>query len=172
MADAQTRAYPLIYTFSDVITGTGFLARVTVRGRALVVDEEAAEGWWFYGVEPGGLAECGQTFNEAYLAFRQAYTEVLLEFAAEAHDWDQFTNALDRFAEAVNEPKADRWRVAVEAIRKGQFVPEAPFDCFKRAVAETKCECHVERLDVVARPQFTPTDNRVDVYFIPVPQAA
>ena len=170
MADAQTRAYPLIYTFSDVVTGTGFLARVTVRGRSLVVDE-AADGWWFYGVEPGGLAECGQTFNEAYLAFRQAYTEVLLEFAAEAHDWDEFTNALARFAKAVNEPKADQWRVAVEAIRKGLFVPEAPFDSFKRAVAETKCGYDLERLDI-ARPQFTPTDNRVDVYFIPVPQAA
>ena len=95
---------------------------------------------------------------------------MLFELAVEANDWDQFTDSLERFAKAVNEPKADRWRVAVEAIRTGQFVPEASFDSFKRVVAETECSYHLERLDVA--PQFTPTDNRVDVYFIPVPQAA
>ena len=43
-------------------------------------------------------------------------------------------------------------------------------DRFKRVVAETECSYHLERLDVAR--QFTPTDNRVDAYFIPVPQAA
>jgi hypothetical protein len=170
MLEATSVAYPLIYTFSDVVTGCGFLARVTVRGRALAVDE-GADDWWLYGVEPGGLAECGQTFHEAYLAFRQAFREVFFEFAAEAGDWDNFEAALSDFLGAINEPKADRWRRAVEDIQKGRFVPSVPFDSLRRVGAETTCGYLVERLDS-ALSQFAPTDNRVDVYFIPVPQAA
>ena len=54
---------PLIFTYRDLVYGTGILAEVRVRGRALAVTEQ--DGVWMYGVSPGGLAAPGATVPEA-----------------------------------------------------------------------------------------------------------
>ena len=58
---------PLIFTYRDLVYGTGILAEVRVRGRVLAVTEQ--DGVWMYGVNPGGLAAPGATIPEAHAAF-------------------------------------------------------------------------------------------------------
>jgi hypothetical protein len=48
-----------MFTFRDKVTSRGFIADVTTYGRLLAVHED--DGWWFCGVNPGGLASGGKT---------------------------------------------------------------------------------------------------------------
>ena len=58
MAESEDR-YPLMFTYRDVISGDGFLAGITLSGRALMIKEN--DEWWMYGVRPGAIAETGKT---------------------------------------------------------------------------------------------------------------
>ena len=48
--------HPIMLTLKDAISGQGFLAGITLSGRALMRHEDGK--WWMYGVRPGGIAEC------------------------------------------------------------------------------------------------------------------
>ena len=72
-----TKHYPILFTFIDKVSGNGFLAKVTVHGRALAADE--GDGWWMYGVEPGDLAEGGASFAEAQAKFRMTFSAILFD---------------------------------------------------------------------------------------------
>jgi len=157
----ETRTYPLIFTFRDDVDGEGFLARVTIRGRALMVDE--GDGWWLYGVEPGGMAESGGTPHEAYQRFRRAFTAVLFETAVDAKSFDDFESEIRRFARETDQEEEARWLEVSAAIRSGEIVPEAPFDSLPRKSADLPVEVQVERLDEPQRA-FTPKDNILDEY--------
>ena len=84
MPGAHDRAYPITFTFRDDVNGVGFLARVTACGRALIVNE--GDGWWLYGVEPGGMAASGETASDAHIRFRRAFTKILFDIAGDARD--------------------------------------------------------------------------------------
>ena len=51
--------HPIMLTLRDVISGDGFLAGITLSGRALMRQEDGA--WWMYGVRPAAIAEYGET---------------------------------------------------------------------------------------------------------------
>jgi hypothetical protein len=158
MADTQTRAYPLIYTFRDDVRGRGFLAEVSVRGRARLVEED--DGWWIYGVEPGGIAEGGSNPHEAYLQFRQAFREVLFDIAEEALGFEEFKRETERVVREVSEPEDADWWKAVQLLRSGALSTEAPLvDSLRREPAENHSEVAVEYLD---REKLTPERNILD----------
>jgi hypothetical protein len=110
--------YPVLFGFQDLIAGQGFIAGVTVNGRALLVDE--GDGYWMYGVNPGGISAGGATANEALAEFRVIYRSVLFDAAAEAVDLEGFRIEVQRFFRETNEPTKDEWDEAVLEVRSGK----------------------------------------------------
>jgi len=156
------RNHAIVFSFRDTVEGNGFLARVTTRGRALLANDD--NSWWVYGVQPGAIADSGDSPQGAYASFRQAFTKVLFDFAAGAANFTEFERDVQAFIAAVDESEEGRWRSAVEALRSGEQEPEAPFDQLPRVNAdEYDYGVVVERLDVGQR-HFTPEENRIDEY--------
>jgi hypothetical protein len=111
--------YPLIFAFSDKVTGNGYLADVTVHGSVLATHEEG--GWWMYGVNPGALAASGTTMTEAYVEFRKSFFRVLVDIATEAESFYDFRKAAKAFFDELNEPTYEEWEAARELVRAGQL---------------------------------------------------
>jgi hypothetical protein len=157
--------YPLMFTFRDVVSGNGFLAGVTVSGRALMVRED--DKWWAYGVRPAGLVDCGDTPQDAHNRFRERYRAILFDIAAEAHNFLNFKQEVERFYEESDADEECRWTVAFEAIRSGAAVPEPPFTDLPRQAPETRpTQIAVLRLDTTSA-LYTPTDNVPDYFALP-----
>ena len=125
------------------MAGFGFLARVTARGRALVVNE--GDGWWLYGVEPGGMAASGDTAPEVHIRFRQAFTKILFDVASEAQDYQEFEQRDRAFFHEVDDAEGARWEHALAALRSGKLVPEKPIDSLPRKSADTPVSVSVAR---------------------------
>jgi hypothetical protein len=111
---------PLLFTYRDRIVGMGFSALVESFGRVLGV-AEGTEDVWIYGVEPGALAASGADPKEALESFRQSFTNVLRDYAAEAQDFVGFRESIERFFSSVNKPNEVEWLEAVAAVRAGKI---------------------------------------------------
>ena len=109
--------FPVLFSFRDLIAGNGFVASIDLSGRALLVDEE--DGFWMYGVNPGGLAAGGATPGEVLSEFRSMYRSVLFDIAIEATSFEDFQRDVQQFFEATNEATAKDWEAAVAAVRSG-----------------------------------------------------
>jgi hypothetical protein len=115
--DQGTR-YPLLFGFHDFVAGNGFVAGITLHGRALLVDE--GEGFWMYGVNPGGVAAGGASLGEAQAEFRSAYRSVLFDIASEAGGFEDLKSQVERFFAETNEPTRAEWEEAMTVARKGR----------------------------------------------------
>jgi hypothetical protein len=154
--------HPLMLILKDTISGDGFLAGITLSGRALMVKEDDGK-WWMYGVRPAAIAESGDTVQEAFLHFRNRYTEVLFDMAQEYRTFDSFKKEVERFFFESDEADERRWDEALAAIRGGAQPPE-PFSTLPRAIPETQpSQITVEQLDTEGRI-FRPTDNVRDTF--------
>jgi hypothetical protein len=145
--------YPLLFSFSDKVAGKGYLAAFTAHGAALAGKEE--EGWWVYGVKPGGLAESGTTLPEAYVEFRKSLLKVLFDLAAEAPDFYAFRRAATEFFNEVNEPTRAEWEAARALVRQGKLGLEG----IRREPAESPRRIEIKELQTIA---LTPEDNRLE----------
>lgn len=110
--------YPLLFGFRDLVAGDGFIVGVDLSGRALLADE--GDGFWMYGVNPGGIAAGGASAGEAQAEFRVMYRSVLFDIAAEAKDFAEFERQVKQFVEEVNAPTAAEWDEAVSNVRSGK----------------------------------------------------
>jgi hypothetical protein len=110
--------YPLLFGFSDLIAGNGFVAGVAIQGRALLVQEE--DGFWMNGVNPGALAAGGKTPAEAQAAFRETYRSVLFDMAHVAESFETFRREVEAFFHQTDEPTIEEWNRAVQAVRQGR----------------------------------------------------
>lgn len=133
--------YPLLFGFGDLIAGNGFVAGVDLRGRALLVDE--GDGFWMYGVNPGGVAAGGATPAEAQSEFRAAYKSVLFDIAAEAETFQDFERQVKEFVSDRNEPTFREWEAAVTEVRHGRV----DADWLPKRKAESKIGVDVSLLD-------------------------
>lgn len=114
--------YPLLFGFSDLIAGNGFVAGVAVHGRALLVQEE--DGFWMNGVNPGALAAGGKTPAEAQAAFREAYRSVLFDLAHVADSYETFRGEVEAFFSQSDEPTTQEWEQAVQDVRQGRVAAD------------------------------------------------
>src|SRR4030095_1803856 len=114
--------FPLIFTYTDTVVGNGFLAGITVTGTAVIAKEDD-DKWWMYGVRPSGIADRGQTEQEAFKAFRERYKVVLFDMAEEAKDFEDFRKTVESFFYEPDEHEEQRWAEAHHAIRSGKLVP-------------------------------------------------
>lgn len=157
--------YPIVFTFKDTVSGNGFLAGVTINGRALMTRED--DKWWTFGVRPAAIAasaDGGVDPFAAYVAFRNAFSAALYDAAFSADSYEQFKAEVERFFYERDESEEARWEAAGAAIRNGAVTPEPPFDQLKRESPTARpTSLSIERLD---KPQqtFKPSDNVLDSY--------
>ncbi len=144
--------YPLLYGLSHLLAGNGFFARVSLSGRALLVDE--GDGFWMYGVKPGAIAAGGATPGEAQAEFRQIYTSVLFDIAAEAERFEDFKAQVEQFFSLEDEATAAEWEAAVAEVRQGRV----DADWLSKRKAESRIELKVELLER-AVPAFNALDE-------------
>ncbi len=113
-------SYPVLFGYRDVITGRDFMAFVKTDGRALLTKEE--EGYWLYGVYPGGVAGGGKALAEASRELKKSYLSVLFDIAAEAPSFEAFKAEVERFFAQSNEPTAKEWEAAHAQVKNGQLL--------------------------------------------------
>lgn len=157
--------HPLLLTLRDVISGDGFLAGITLSGRALVRLEEDGK-WWMYGVRPAGIAESGISVEDTFLRFRKKYQETMFDIAQESRTYEEFKAEVERFFEEPDaNPEDERlWEEALAGIRFDKLAPPAPFANLPRESPETRpSQIGVQRLDGEGK-RFKPSDNVTDTY--------
>lgn len=153
--------YAVMFTFRDAVSGNGFLAGITLSGRGLMAEEDGL--WWVYGVRPGAIAECGKTPFEAFAHFRNRYTGVLFDIAAESNTFHVFRREVERFYYQPDPGEEKRWEEAFLALREGKVIPEKPFcDLPHENPEDRPSQITIARLDEMKR--FTPSDNVPDKY--------
>ena len=144
----ETLAYPLMFTFRDTIYGNGYLAKVTLSGRALTVRDDGE--WWMYGVCPSGMAANGETPQSAFSLFRERYEQVLFDFALDADGFSDFRTHVNKFFHENPRDLEDvaRWETSFRLIREGQVEPEAPFSTLPHEKPENRPpKVEVARMD-------------------------
>ncbi len=141
---------PILFSFRDTVFGNGFAAEVCAQhGRALGVVE--SDGVWMYGINPGGMAAHGADPDDVHRAFRHAFSNILVDLAAEARDFGDFVTSVQVFFDETNEGYLADWTQAVAAVRQGEV--DAPG--LKRINAESK-----RSITVTEKHDFTIADNR------------
>lgn len=164
---AEQGEHPIMLTLRDAVSGDGFLAGITVTGRALIRKENDGK-WWMYGVRPGGIAESGMTIEETFLRFRNRYKETLFDIAHENHQFDDFKTEVERFFYEADEEDERRWEDSLRAIRTNNVTPPEPFASLPRESPESKpAQITVERLDAEGK-RFMASDNVRDTYSVPL----
>jgi hypothetical protein len=153
--------YPVMFTVRDTVSGNGFLASVTLTGRAIMCYEDGK--WWMYGVRPAPIAESGDTPQETFLRFRNSYKNVLFDFAECSAKYENFREGVEEFYHQPDQLEEDRWTNAFRAIRRGEVTPEPPFfSALPKEDPETRpTQIAVERLDK-ENTRYTATDNVTD----------
>jgi predicted RNase H-like HicB family nuclease len=160
--------YPVMFTVRDAVVGNGFVAGVTVSGRAVMCEDDGK--WWVYGVRPSPVAETGSTPEEAFLRFRNTYKNVLFDLAEDCETYETFRAAVERFYYQPDPEEEERWETAFKAIRMQQTVPEGFFSKLPQQSPETRpTQLTVERIDKEST-RYKPTDNVPD--FVALPKAA
>ena len=167
MAESNIRLseHPIMITLQDSISGDGFLARITMSGRALMREEGGR--WWMYGVRPAGIAASGKNIDEAFLRFRKSYKEILFDIAQESATFDDFRYEVTRFFEENDADNEDErtWEACLAAIRGATSIPPEPFaDLPRRSPESSPSFVRVERVDEQAKDKrLMPSDNVPDV---------
>lgn len=169
----ELREHPLMLTLRDAISGNGFLAAITLSGRALMRKEDDGK-LWMYGVRPAGLAESGSTIGEAFLRFRRSYQDTLFDMAQESANFNEFKDSVEQFfqEEDADNEDARLWESSLTAVRTGAACPPDEFSCLPRESPESNpSQITIERLDGTQR-NFMPSDNVRDTYSLAQPVAA
>src|SRR5262249_6084949 len=154
--------YPVMFTVRDTVSGNGFLAGVTLTGRAIITREDDGR-WWVYGVRPAAIAESGETPQEAFLRFRNTYKNVLFDFAEGSAAYENFGEAVEASYHQPHQEEEERWTEAFRALRSGEVKPEPPFFSTlpKEDPDKRPTQISVERLDK-ANTRYTAADNVTD----------
>jgi hypothetical protein len=169
------KQHPIMLMLQDSISGNGFLARITMSGRALMREEDDGK-WWMYGVRPAAIAASGDNIDEAFRHFRTAYWEILADVAQESSNFDEFKGKVKRFFEENDADNDDErlWEASLSAIRGASGDPPAPFSKLpRRSPEQNPSFIKVERVDAEAKDvRLTPSENVADVYAYSLPKAA
>ena len=114
--------YPLLFGRRELVEGNGFVARVSVSGRALLVDEDGEV--WVEGINPGGFSAKGNSPGEALAAFCSAFLAVLFDIASEAATFQDFRREVHKFFDETDTAALHEWEEAVRRVKTGQLDAE------------------------------------------------
>lgn len=132
--------YPILFNRSDLIEGNGFIARVSVAGRALLTEE--ADEIWVEGVNPGGFAATGESLGDALNTFCAEYLAVLFDIAGDASSIREFKEEVGRFFGETNQAASAEWDQAVQEVREGRVTA----DWLIKRPAETPLKIEVSEI--------------------------
>jgi len=113
------QSYPLVFKFEDIVSGNGFVCRILAQGRALLVEE--SDGFWVYGVTPGGVAAGGAERSEALGAFKKAYLSVLFDIAADKSDPVELEAQVKSFFDESCSDLLEPWQEARVRVQAGEL---------------------------------------------------
>lgn len=147
-------AFPIFFGTRDAVLGNGFVARVSIDGRALMFEEDGR--WWVVGVEPGGIAADGATEAEAYMAFREAIRKVLQDSAQLTDGFDAFCADVKALANQVDNLERARWEEARQQVRAGGGLPEGFVGGLPRLKTDPPCRTVVEQIKTPAATKPEP----------------
>jgi hypothetical protein len=110
------KMFPILLQFRDFVAGNGFLAHVTLDGRALLVAEGDGDHW-VYGVKPGAVAGGASEASTALSEFKTQYLSVLYDIASDTPTFEAFRVQVQAFFDQTDSDGED-WDRALEAVRK------------------------------------------------------
>jgi len=116
-------AFPMAFTFREKVLVAEEPILIEVSGKALLV-QEGDKDWWFYGVQPGGMAEGGQTEQSAFHHFHVAFNAILRDMADEAASLPVFSDEVTKFFSQEDEKTGMTWEEARLKVRQGQTVQD------------------------------------------------
>ena len=161
-------------TLQDHFSGNGFLARITMSGRALMRQEDGQ--WCMFGVRPAGMAASGENIDEAFLNFRSRYKDILFDLAQDSKTFEEFERSVRRFFDEGDSDNEDEqsWEAALQTIRSGCLQPPAPFSKLPRRSPESAPSfINIERMDARAKDKrLMPSENVSEVFAYSSPKAA
>lgn len=114
---------PLLFTFKQPVFGNGFLAGVSMSGRALL-DESNGETW-ITGVAPVGLAGGGVDRNAAFADFRKAWVEILFDVADETTSFADFKEQAEEFLSSASASMTQEWQAELDEVRRKNYIDPA-----------------------------------------------
>jgi len=151
--------YPILFGYRDLVAGNGFVAVVSVSGRALIEDDH--DGVWMIGINPGGFAAQGSSQQLAALAFREEYRTILYDIADSAADFDEFRAMVQEFREECQPTLLADWKEAVEAVRQGVVDSQ---ELHKRDSQGFEPSIKVDLVETsTAQPQDNPSHEQEDL---------
>ncbi|MEX1025261.1 MAG: hypothetical protein WD226_09305 [Planctomycetota bacterium] len=115
----QLPTLPLLFSFSQILLGNGFVAGVRVCGRALLEHED--EAVWISGVKPVGFAGGGNDRAAAFIDFRKNWAAVLFDIAADSASFAEFEAQCSSFLAASEEHLTSDWVQAVSEVRRTKY---------------------------------------------------
>lgn len=163
--DSST-VFPLMFGFSDLVQGQGFIAQVRTEGRALMTFEDGE--WWMSGVNPGGVMASGATEKEALAEFRQSYAAVLQDSASLADSFASFRSDVEAIFNSTTDEFVSQWTTAALAIRAGGDA--GPFGDLERKPCDSVA-FSVSIRELVAE-KSRPQSDLQDRFCLPLPAAA
>ncbi len=113
---------PLLFSFRQVVFGDGFVAGVSMSGRALLEEGGPDGEFWISGVAPVGFAGGGADRGIAFTEFRNAWVTVLFDIAAESSSFDEFRTACAEFLNATTPGTTAGWDAALAEVRQKNYV--------------------------------------------------
>ncbi len=154
MTQEPMQTLPLLFSFREKVVGKGFLAEVSMSGRALLEIEEidGESEVWISGVQPVGFSGGGRNREEAFEDFHQMWTTILYDLMAEADDFQAFEASAKEFLAAQSPNISKLWDDAVVEVRKRNHSDPG----LKTQAASTPVTFEVEELPL------TPAANQID----------
>lgn len=120
-----------------------FMVKVLIEGRCVLAQElpeEMGARWWFYGVNPGGIAGSGATADEARFDFYDRVQSILVDLAGESQSFEEFKESVEAFVSEASEPELQDWLKAREEVRAGR----ADAVGYRRVTTDEAPRCSVE----------------------------
>lgn len=112
-------SYPVLFGYRDVVPGRTFVAFIRLDGRALLTRED--DGYWLYGVYPGGIAGGGKEIAEASRELKKSYLSVVFDIANEADSFEAFKHEVEQTLSQRNGPTEREWDAAHAQVTGGQL---------------------------------------------------
>lgn len=125
--------------------GRNFMLKIFVEGRCVLAQEDPDEmgaRWWFYGVNPGGIAGSGSTADEARFDFYDRVQSTLVDLAGESQSLEEFEASVQTFVSDTSEAELRDWLSAREEVRAGR----AEAVGLRRVTTDKEPKCAVELL--------------------------
>lgn len=118
------RRLPILFTFSQVVFGNGFIAGVRMSGRALLEEERDDHEVWIAGVAPVGFAGGGMDRAAAFQDFRAGWSGVLFDIAAAATSFADFKAQCEAFLSARAVTMNSEWESELASVRQSNYKDE------------------------------------------------